>query len=193
MQIEIFRDKVELGEAQENFIKEKIEHLINHADRMSDEATFIRVDVLQNKIKTSDKKMVVQITIKVPHGLIRAEDSGVSMEEALRCVCEKLDRQIEKYKAFNEHRSKKGDWIESSTLEMISGSQDEYSATDFAKISKKKVLQGLEVLSAEEAANQMELLGHDFFVYKNIEDEKIHVVYKRTDDSYGVIEVDESI
>lgn len=192
MRIEIFRDKIELGEAQENFIREKIEHLAKHSERMQDEATFVRVDVVQNKIKTSDENVVVEVTIQVPHGLIRAESSGISMEEALRSVCEKLEVQVEKYKNIQQRRSKAGEWIDSSTLENISESQDEYSDSGVI-VSKRKKLEELPIISEEEAINRMELLGHDFFIYRHVGDGKMHVIYKRRDESYGVIEVDEII
>lgn len=197
MRIEIFRDKIEMGESQEVFIREKIEHLAKHSERMSDESTFVRVDVVRNKIKTSDKKVVVQITVQVPHGLIRAEDSGVLMEDAFRSACEKLEVQIEKYKSMGERRNKKGDWIESSTLESLLECQDEFSdggSADFgAQVAKRKKLSGLQVMSEEEAINQMDLLGHDFFIYRNSQDNTLHVVYKRKDDTLGVIEVDEVV
>ncbi|MBI4975496.1 ribosome-associated translation inhibitor RaiA [Candidatus Peregrinibacteria bacterium] len=191
MKVEIFRENLELGLAEETFIREKIEHLAKYCHKVDDEASFVRVDVVKNKVKTTDKKFVIEITMHVPHATIRAEESGVSIEEALRNVCEKLEKQVEKYKSSEERRYKSGDLPQSSTLENIYEKQDEYK--EKSVVSKRKKLGKLELMTEEEAICQMELLGHDFFVYKNSADEKVHVVYKREDESYGVIDVDEGL
>ncbi len=183
MKIEIYRDGVVLSEIEENFIREKIEHLAKYADRIDDEATIVQVKVEKNKI---------EITMYVPHAVIRAEESGESMEVALRNVCEKLEKQIEKYKESEERRTKDGDFLESSTLENVLTAQDEFGV--MSNVVKRKKLKKLRPMTEEEAINQMELIGHDFFVYRNEGDGAIHVVYKRkSEDGYGTIDVDEEV
>jgi len=183
MRIEILRDAITLSEIEESFIREKIEHLAKYADRIDDTATIVQVKVAKNKI---------EITTYVPHAVIRAEESGESMEVAMRNVYEKLERQIEKYKESEERRTKEGEWIAPSTLDNVLNSQDEFGV--MSNVVKRKKLKKLRPMTEEEAINQMELIGHDFFVYRNEGDGSVHVVYKRkNEDGYGTIDVDEAV
>jgi putative sigma-54 modulation protein len=181
MNIEIYCDGVDLNETEENFIREKIEHLAKYADRIDDEATIVQVKVAKGK---------TEITMHVPHAVIRAEESGESMEGSLRNVCEKLERQIEKYKQSEERRTTEGEWLASSTLKNVLMAQDEFGV--MSDIVKRKKLKKLRPMTEEEAISQMELIGHDFFVYRNEGDGAVHVVYKRkNEDGYGTIDVGE--
>lgn len=187
MRIEIFRENIDLNEAEESFVREKIEHLAHFAGSIDDEATFVKVNVCK-KTKNDGCPIVVEITMAVPRAVIRAEESGISLEDAVRNVYEKLLRQIEKYRDGEERRSRGGDWIEQSTLETLSGVADEYSEASF--VAKRKKLENLKLMTEAEAIHQMELIGHDFFVFRSAENEKIQVVYKRYDNTYGVLEVE---
>ena len=181
MNIEIYRDGVGVNDTEDNFIREKIEHLAKYANRIDDEASIVHVKVVKDKI---------EITMYVPHAVIRAEESGESMEGALRKVCEKLERQIEKYKESEERRTKDGEWLPSSTLKNVLIAQDEFGV--MSDVVKRKKLKKLRLMTEEEAINRMELIGHDFFVYRNENDGAVHVVYKRkNEDGYGTIDVDE--
>ncbi|MCK9186653.1 ribosome-associated translation inhibitor RaiA [Candidatus Gracilibacteria bacterium] len=181
MKIEIYRDGITLSETEESFIREKIEHLAKYADRIDDEATIVQVKVAKNKI---------EITMYVPHSVIRAEEGGETMDGAIKNVCEKLEKQIEKYKESEERRTTDGDFLPSSTLENVLVAQDEFGV--MSNVIKRKKLKKLKPMSEEEAITQMELIGHDFFVYRNEGDGAVHVVYKRkSEDGYGTIDVDE--
>lgn len=183
MKIEIYHDGITLNETEDNFIREKIEHLTKYADRIDDSATIVQVKVAKDKI---------EITMYVPHAVIRAEESGESMEVAMRNVYEKLERQIEKYKESEERRTKEGDWLTPSTLENVLMAQDEFGV--MSNVVKRKKLKKLRPMTEDEAINQMELIGHNFFVYRNEGDGAIHVVYKRkSEDGYGTIDVDEEV
>lgn len=189
MNIEIFKNHIELSENEEIYLREKIEHLAKFSLQMEDESVLAKVDILHNKVKNPEKQVVVQVTIDVPHAVIRAEESGSTMEEALNLVYEKLKRQIEKYKNSGKHRTKEGEWIEESTLEEVSEIQNEGVVP--SKIQKRKVLKSLTPMTEEEAINNIELVDHDFFVYRDSLDGKLRIVYRRTDGSFGSIEVPE--
>lgn len=186
MRIEIFRENIDLNEAEESFIREKIEHLAHFAGNIEDEATIVKVNVC-NRLKNEGMPIVVEVTMVVPRAVIRAEESGVSLEEAIRNVYEKLVRQIEKYRDGEERRSRGGDWIEQSTLETLSEVADEYAEMPF--VAKRKKLENVKPMTEAEAIHQMELIGHRFFIFRDMESEELRVVYKRYDNTYGVLEV----
>ncbi len=100
---------------------------------------------------------------------------------------EKLKKQLERYKSKRNRRDQSGKWIPSSTLEEITAAQE---GAQFAKIAKRKVFGTPKLMHEEEAIEQMELLDHNFFVFKNLENDRICVVYRREDGTYGLLEVD---
>jgi putative sigma-54 modulation protein len=126
--------------------------------------------------KKLDKK--IEITIYLNNYIVRAEEINADMYAAIDLVVEKLEKQIIKYKAkISEKQSK----------ELIEFDEDETNENLDEEIVKiKKVF--LKPMSKDEAITQMELLSHTFFVFKDSEDLKVKVVYKRRDGKYGIIE-----
>lgn len=187
MKISIIHKHLELNEREEAYIQEKIEHLKKYGERIDDESTQVRVDVEANNIKTSNKNISLQVTMFLPHAVVRAEVLGVSSDEAIDLAVEKLKKQLERYKARRNRRDQSGKWIPASTLEEISSTQE--GALPFPKITKRKFFTDLQTMHEEEAVEQMELLGHDFFAFLNVENNRFGVVYKREDETYGLLEL----
>ncbi len=79
MQLQIVQKHIELNDTQKNYIEEKIEHLKKLGERVDDESTQVRVDVESNSIKTSNKNISLQVTIFLPHAVVRAEVFGVTV------------------------------------------------------------------------------------------------------------------
>jgi putative sigma-54 modulation protein len=188
MQISIINKHIKLNEDQMDYIRKKIEHLKHLEHRVDDESTQVRVDVELNRIKTSNKNITLQVTMFVPHAVVRAEIFGVTVEEAIDLAVEKLKRQLERYKNKLHRRDQSGKWIPASTLEEISSTQE--GAMPVSKITKRKTFSDLKPMHEEEAIEQMELLGHDFFAFTNTDNEKFGVVYRREDGTYGLLELE---
>lgn len=186
MRIEIFRKNVELTQKEESFVREKIEHLGKYSLKLEDESILVKVEIFRNKVKSTDDKIVVEITIDVPHSIIRAEEAGAILEEALNKACDRLKRQIEKYKNSHDYRTKEGEWLGKSTLDELNVKQDEFK--EVMKIVKRKKLEKIDYITEEEAINNLDLLGHDFYLYRDKSDQKLRVVYRRKDGTLGSIE-----
>ncbi len=120
MQVTIHERSLNLNEGQKDYVSEKIDHLKNYGERVDDESTHVRVDVEHNKIKTSNKNITVQVTMFVPHAVVRAEVLATTVEEGIDLAVEKLRKQLERYKSKRNRRDKSGKWIPASTLEEIS-------------------------------------------------------------------------
>jgi putative sigma-54 modulation protein len=184
MKVTITEKKLTLNAAQRDYIDEKIANLKGLGERVDDESTIVRVDVEANNVKTSNKNITVQVTMDVPHAVIRAEIFATTVEEGIDLAAEKLKKQLERYKSKKNRRDRSGKWIPASTLEEIS------STAEVGEISapiKRKVFE-LEPMHEEEAIEQMELLGHNFFAYKDADTKRFNIVYKREDKGYGLIE-----
>lgn len=191
MNITIHHKHIELSEHQQDYIMEKITHLKKFGERIDDESTQVRVDVTTNADKTTNKNISMQVTMFVPHAVIRAEVMGVTVEEAIDLAEEKLKKQLERYKVRNHRRDQGGKWIPASTLEAISATQTQEEGNfEASTISKRKLLTELVPMHEEEAVEQMELLDHPFYAFKNSETNRFNVVYKRKNGTYGLLDID---
>ncbi len=187
MQISINNKHLHLSDDQKDYIGKKINHLKHLGERVNDESTQVRVDVETNNLKNSDRNISLQITMFLPQALIRAESRAVSAEEAIDLAVEKMEKQLERYKNKSHRRDQSGKWIPSSTLEQITSTQE--GMAEVGKVSKRKVFDEMSPMHEEEAIEQMELLGHDFYAFFNSDTSNFNVVYRREDGSYGLLEM----
>ena len=123
----------------------------------------------------------IEVTIPVKGNIIRAEQSSSEMYESIDLVEEVIERQLKKYK--NKLIDKKHG-REGFSAEYL---EKEYEEDDSVKIVRTKRF-AVKPMDPEEACVQMELLGHNFFVFFNSETEEVNVVYKRKGNTYGLIE-----
>jgi len=185
MQVQIFNRNIKLDDNQLEYIREKIFGLKQYGEGIDDESTEARVDVELNKIKTSNKNVTVQVTMIVPKAVIRAEVYSTTAEEGIDIAVEKLKKQIERYKGKKNRRDQSGKWIPSSTLEEISSAQ---TGAEIAHIAKRKTFVASEPMHEEEAAEQLELLGHSFYAFMNASNNRFNVIYRREDGTYGLLD-----
>jgi putative sigma-54 modulation protein len=121
---------------------------------------------------------VVEVTLPLNGYLLRAEEAAHDAFSSVDSVMEKLEKQIEKYRTRLLRRDKG----EAAPL-----SRPGEAVGQIVKVKRFAI----KPVNAEEAAMQMELLGHDFFVFANAETGAVNVVYRRKDGNYGLIEPEE--
>lgn len=132
-------------------------------------------------------KSVAEVTLLVSGKIIRAETSGANIRAAIDRLSDKIEAQMRKYKERLIDRSRKSA-RENSTLEKsIAGIEIPVVSTPVEVIREKKF--PVESMTDEDAMDQMELLSHDFFIYKRIQGEKdtLAVMYRRKDGGYGIL------
>ena len=175
MNINIISKKVELTEA----IKSKIENKFGKLEKYLNQDTDINV-----KLDVRKKNQKIEVTIFTKGGtILRAEDSREDLYSAIDLVYDKLYGQIRKLKTQLSRKNKSNDSIRFDNIEYYDASHEEYNN----KIKKVKKFNINKPISAEDAINQMELLGHNFFVIRDSDTENINIIYKRHD-GYGLIE-----
>ena len=129
-------------------------------------------------------EQIFEVTIPMKKGVVlRAEESDVDMKTAIDNATDKISRQVRKYK----HKLKKRYRSDESIRFEKMFEDDEAADYDEGKIVKSKRF-GVKPMVAEEAAMQMELVGHDFFVFLNSETDEVNVIYSRKDGNFGLIE-----
>ena len=123
----------------------------------------------------------IEITIPMKGNIVRAEQVSNDMYASIDLVEEVIERQLRKYK------SKLVDMKQSAGSFNQSFMDDDYSDEEEISINRVKKF-AMKPMDAEEACVQMELLGHNFYVFRNAETDEVNVVYKRKGNTYGLIE-----
>lgn len=128
---------------------------------------------------------IVEVTVFLDGLILRGEESTGDMYASIDMVVEKLEKQVAKYKTrMNRSLRKRG--VRTINEKMVAYETREEDEAE-AKVVKTKRFP-LKPMNLEEAILQMNLLGHDFFVFANAESETVNVLYRRKDGNYGLIE-----
>jgi len=157
-------------------LKEAVENKLSKLDRYFSPDTEVHATLSVEKGRQN-----IEVTIPIKGTIIRAEQDSNDMYVSIDLVEEVIERQIKKYK------TKIIDRKQSATAFSDLFIQEEAEPDESIKIVKTKRF-AMKPMDPEEACLQMELLGHDFFMFLNSETEEINVVYKRKANTYGLIE-----
>ena len=174
MKFNIHGKKLEVTDS----IKDYIENKIGRLDKYFDNPENITATVV---IKLTSKNQVVEVTINTHSFVIRGEESNSDLYASIDLVSDKIERQIRKNKT-RMHKKINKEKIKDFNL-AYENEQEEKSDI----IVKRKVVE-TKPMDEEEAILQMELLGHDFFVFKNANTDEFNIIYKRKEGNYGIIE-----
>ena len=132
-------------------------------------------------LSVEKERQKIEVTIPVKGNIIRSEQVSSDMYVSIDLVEEIIERQLKKYKNKIVDRKQAG---ENFTPEYI---DKDYDEDDSIQIIRTKKF-GIKPMDAEEACIQMELLGHNFYVFNNSDTGEVNVVYKRKGNTYGLIE-----
>lgn len=171
MRIDIRGDKIKITEGMKTQIEEKIGHLDSYFKEPESLKAYVVVRVKNNED-------IIEVTVPTPKFTLRSETSDKDFYAALNTSIDKLERQIRKNKTKLKKKFK--DALKYEMLDM------EIEEEQVSNITKRKELT-LHLMDEEEAVLQMELLGHDFYIFKNSDTDNVSVVYKRKDGEYGII------
>ena len=158
------------------WLREAVEDKLGKLDRFFAPATeaVVRLSVQKDIQK-------IEVTIPVKGHIIRAEESSSDMYVSIDLVEEILERQLKKYKNKLIDKKQSAPSFSEAFL------QEDASAEEEIQIVKSKKF-AVKPMDPEEACVQMELLGHNFYVFLNADTEEVNVVYKRKGGTYGLIE-----
>lgn len=123
----------------------------------------------------------IEVTIPVKGNIIRSEQVSSDMYVSIDLVEEIIERQLKKYKNKIIEKQQAREVFSDEYIEK------DYDEDDTVKIIRTKKF-GIKPMDPEEACIQMELLGHNFYVFSNSETDEVNVVYKRKGNTYGLIE-----
>ena len=158
-------------------IKAAIEEKLGRLDKYLVDDTIVNVTLSVQK-----GRQKIEVTIPMKGHIIRAEEGSEDMYVSIDLVVDVIERQIRRYKTRLMNQKYDGTSFKQEFMEQ----EDDVEDDEIRIIRSKKF--AIKPMDVEEACVQMELLGHDFFVFVNAEDDNVHVVYKRKGNTYGLIE-----
>jgi len=177
MNITLRGDKIKITDAMQEYANEKLERLVKYLDNSEN----VNANLV---VKVQNYKQKVEVTIPLKNFILRAEEVQDDFYAAVDTVVDKIERQIRKNKT--KLQSKK---IRDSK-EIVFDYIEDYKENDEEEsIVKRKKIE-VKPMSEEEAIIQMELLGHQFYLFKDADTMKPSLVYKRNDGQYGIIETE---
>jgi putative sigma-54 modulation protein len=189
MEITVTGRKMSVSEPLREYVEEKIGNSVKvfNISPMTAE-----VVLRKERNPANPKPAIAEVTIRTKGHIIRTEESEEDMYAAIDVASAKVERQLRKYKTKvvdrRTHGKKLAEVLAASITpdETPAHSEREEYLADIDRVVRVKELK-LDALTEEEALIQLDLLGHDFYVYLNDIDGLVNVMYRRKDGSYGVI------
>ena len=167
-------NEVEVTDSIKDYINKKLAKL----DRYFENADELEATV---NIRLKGQDELIEITVPTKKFTIRAEEASKEVKAAADLVVDKLERQIRKNKTRLNNKYKNVE-----VPDFVFDYEIDETKENKEKIVKRKDIES-KPMDEEEAILQMELINHDFFGFKNVEEDCVSIVYKRKDGHYGII------
>lgn len=174
MKFNIHGKKLDVTDSIKSYIEEKLGRLDKYFENPDDITTTVL-------IKLRGNEQVVEATINANKFILRGEESHKDLYASIDKVSDKIERQIRKNKTRMNKKVNRD-----LTKDFVLDFEEKEENEDV--IVKRKVIEN-KPMGEEEAILQMELLGHEFFAFKNVETNDVNILYKRKDGNYGILEI----
>ena len=176
MRLQVKGKNVEVSEALRGYAQEKLGKVGRH---LSD-ATRLELELAVERNPSIAENQVAEATIWTKGPILRASERSTDMRASIDLLAEKLERQVHRYR----DRRRRGP---ARRQEQAVEGRPGVLAEEEPVIVKTKQFP-VKPMTPEEAVLQLELIGHDFFVFRNVDSDDVNVVYRRRDRNYGLIE-----
>jgi len=171
---------LEMTDLLRDYVQKKVERL----DRYFPSVVECRVDLSVANAKNAKHRQIAQVTIRSKGGtILRAEERSADMLSSIDAAIDKMDRQIARFKG-KRHRGRGRAQSAREDMYPLESPGEEEEGPAIVRIKRFQVTP----MTPQEAIEQMELLGHDFFVFYNPDSDNIDIVYRRQDGNYGLLE-----
>ena len=181
MELQISSKNMEISPTVQSYVQKKIGKLARYLPNINE----AKVEIHKENTKSPQHRFTVQVTLSSKGILLRGEERGERVRVAVDAVAEVLSRQIERYKGKLHDKGRGVSLARQSAVSEETVSSAEARA--WPKIVRVKRF-AVKPMSLNEAAEQMELLGHSFFLFINADSDELSLLYRRDDGNYGLIE-----
>lgn len=181
-------ENIEVTPAIRDYVEAKVGKIEKYFDEVPEANVHVNLKVY------SDRQGKAEVTIPLPNLVLRAEETSPDLYGSIDLVSDKLERQMRKYLTKINRKFRRTSQPDNG-FEPVDPNLLEDEDSDEGESSNLRIVRtkrfDLKPMNAEEAVLQMEMLGHDFFVFLDDETESTNIVYKRDDGDFGLIETDE--
>ncbi len=160
-------------------LRDYVEKKVGKLDRYLTAISEVRMELSTEKTRSYGDRQVAQLTVRAGGAILRAEERSGDIFTAVDMVMDKIKRQIDRYKRKRRDRARSAQ--AQMPVEPVAEEEEE------GRIVRTKRFR-IAPMDPEEAIEQMELLGHDFFVFYNATEGQVNVIYRRRDGNYGLIQ-----
>ena len=174
MRLQVKGRNVEVSEQIRNYAQEKLRKL----DRLVADPTRIELELALEKNPSIAANHIAEATVWTKGPVLRARESSADMKASIDQLVDKLERQVKRYR---EKRRPRRHTRADSTAPPLPASEGEPTIVKTKQFAVKP-------MTPEEAVLQLELVGHDFFVFRNADSGEVNVLYRRRDGDFGLIE-----
>ncbi|HBQ28127.1 hypothetical protein DK28_0208540 [Peptococcaceae bacterium SCADC1_2_3] len=175
MKLQVRGRNTEITPVLKDYIEKRVGKLTKYLNNLSNGQVVLTVERGKSR---------VEVTIPIDGMILRGEESTGDIYTSIDLVVEKLEKQIEKFKGrYNKRFNKQFNKNVSETYALDEENEQE-TVPDIVKTKRF----AMKPMTTEEAILQIDLLGHNFFVFSNAETEQVNVLYRRKDGNYGLIE-----
>ena len=171
---------IDVTDAMRTYAEDKLQKL----DKFSEQIIDAKV-VMSYNDRVGGQPAKVEVQINVANGMVRAEERAVDHYAAVDLVVDKLERQLKKVKGRQEAKRDNAKPVEPPPASADGAAEEEVEEPPRIVRTKRHVLRPM---APEDAAMEMEALGHDFYVFRNLDTDAVSVIYLREDGHYGIIE-----
>ena len=186
MELSVNGRNMEVTTRLRNYVEKKTVKL----DRYMPNLAEIHVDLSETNARNVVERQVAQITIRDNRGtILRAEERSNDMFASIDAVVDKLYRQISRYRGKRRRKWRGGNGSEELVMGEPLPLEEEIVESDDPAIVRTKHFT-MRPMTTDEALDQIELLGHDFFVFYNADEQAVNVLYRRRDNNYGLLQPD---
>ena len=177
MRLHVKGKNVVVSDAVREYAEKKLGKL---APQLADQ-THVELELAVERNPSIANNHVAEATIWTKGPVLRAREASTDMKASIDLLVDKLERQVQRYRQKRRHEHDRHGRANGGLAAPVS------TPEEGSMIVKTKQFV-LNAMSPEDAIEQLELIGHDFFVFRNAESGEINVVYRRRDGDYGVIE-----
>lgn len=184
METQILFKNVEVDDEIKEYASKKLNRLQKYLNNIKT----AKMEISEDKSKSRKHVFKAQVTINVNGFLIRSERKEGTLRACIDEIVETMERLVNKYKS--KYEVNKGRQNRTIRIPNVNGDlykedekQDMMDPVDVVKIKKFNI----KPMSVRQAIDQMEFIGHDFFIFTNAEDKAINIVYRRKNGQYGLI------
>jgi putative sigma-54 modulation protein len=184
MQLIVHGRNVEVTDWIHAYVDKKVGKLERYLNQVSE----ARVELSHNAARAAEDRYTAQITLWANGQILRAEESTGDILASVDATVDKLARQIQRVKGRRQQNRRRSTAAVSAEAELAATLVDELpDEEEVGHIIRRKEF-FIQPMDEEEALAQMELLGHDFFVYYDMEAKEVNVLYRRRDGQYGLLQ-----